>query len=91
MVECAPTPSEAILEVRNQMFRLQQPDKASIDHCLHGFTEAAGQGYGPIVGGFFMVLARFGDGNDKEAGICPLFHMLLNSPKRTPSVLFETK
>ena len=41
---------------------LERPDEAAVDHPLHGFTDAAGQGYCMITIGIAVILDGFRNG-----------------------------
>ena len=63
MVDGAAAASEATLEVRQVVSRLQWPDEGVIDYTFHGFTDAADEGYRTQVVGFTVVCIRFGNRN----------------------------
>ena len=46
----------------DETFCLERPDEAVVDHPLHGFTDAAGQGYWTVISRIAVILAWFGNG-----------------------------
>ena len=54
--------SETALLFGDETFSLERPDEAVVDHPLHGFTDAAGQGYWMVISRIAVILAWFGNG-----------------------------
>ena len=58
MINSATSGSEPILHVSKQVMGLEIPDKSTIDHSFHGFTDATCHSNRAIIGGISWILTR---------------------------------
>ena len=58
MNNCATSGSEATLHISEQVVGFKVPDKSTVDHSFHGFTDATCQHNMTIIGRIRGILAR---------------------------------
>ena len=64
MINRATSGSEATLYVSEQFVRFKIPDKSTVDHSFHGFTDATCQHNKTIIDSICWILTRLWNRND---------------------------